>query len=148
LENTILFSYTTEYALRATACLAGSPNHTATIPEIAAATQVPAPYLRKVLGLLRTAEIVRSHRGTGGGISLVVDPAKLTVLDVVSAINPLKRIAHCPLGLPEHEQLCPLHGELDRAIALVQQTLAGRTIQDLLVAAPQSPIQCRFPQRD
>jgi DNA-binding IscR family transcriptional regulator len=75
---------------------------------------------------------VHSRSGPGGGYSLSLDPDAITILDVVNALAPLERIRHCPLGLPSHTQLCPLHLELDQAYAATEQAFARVTIGEVL----------------
>jgi Rrf2 family protein len=142
-----LFSQTADYALRSVAHLAQAVQYTATIPELAAAVQVNAPYLRKVINKLRDAKIVVAQRGKGGGIQLYVDPDRLTLLDVINATDPIQRYQRCPLGLPDHLKLCPLHAELDEAIAHVEKVLGSRTIAQLL-ATRRSTARCGFPQTE
>jgi Rrf2 family protein len=142
-----LFSQTADYALRSVAHLASTLQHTASIPELAAAVQVNAPYLRKVINKLRDAKIVVAQRGKGGGIRLCVDPDRLTLLDVINATDPIQRYQRCPLGLPDHLRLCPLHAELDEAIAHVEKVLGSRTIGQLLATRP-SATRCGFPQSE
>ena len=57
---------------------------------------------------------------------------EVTILDVVAAVAPIERIRHCPLGLPSHTSLCPLHRELDRAYATVEAAFRGVTLRDLI----------------
>ena len=105
-----MFSQKVEYALRAVVHLAYKAPAAQTTEQIAAATRVPQAYLAKVLQGLTHAGVVRSQRGVGGGISLVKTPARLTLLEVVNAVDPIRRIATCPLGLASHGvRLCPLH---------------------------------------
>ena len=77
-----MFSQTVEYALRAIVILAHKSPQAGTTDQIAEATQVPKPYLSKVLQNLGRNDIVRSQRGIGGGVSLVKLPAELTILEV------------------------------------------------------------------
>ena len=140
-----MFSQTTDYALRSVAHLAICPNYESTIPEISEAIHVNAPYLRKVINKLRDAEIVEAQRGKGGGIILAIEPDQLTMLDVVNATDPIQRYDRCPLGLSDHLNLCPLHSELDDAIAQIQKVLGRRTIGELL-SARKSPTRCEFPK--
>jgi Rrf2 family protein len=93
---------------------------------------VPRRYLHKVLQDLVRAELVQSRPGPGGGYSLVREADSLTLLDVVNAVSPLERIRHCPLGLPSHTSLCPLHKELDRAYAATETAFSRVTIGQLL----------------
>jgi Rrf2 family nitric oxide-sensitive transcriptional repressor len=123
---------TAEYALRAAVCLGRDPDQTESADQIAEQTKVPRRYLHKVLQDLVRAELVRSQPGPGGGYALARSPEKITILDVVNAVAPLERIRHCPLGLPSHTHLCPLHAELDRVYAATEAALKKVTLGQLL----------------
>ncbi len=112
---------------------------------MADAIRVNSPYLRKVVNKLRDADIVIAQRGKGGGITLAIDPHELTMLQVVNAVDPIPRIEHCPLGQPDHLKLCPLHAELDAALAYVEDLLGSRTIGELL-ASRRNSVRCQFPK--
>ena len=86
--------------------------------------------------------MVESRRGLGGGFVLARPLDELTVLDVINAVDPLKRIERCPLGLATHrKQLCSLHTRLDEGIALVEALFSGTTIAELLAqASPSRPL--------
>ncbi|MGH7140821.1 MAG: RrF2 family transcriptional regulator, partial [Pirellulales bacterium] len=93
-----MISQTAEYALRAIVYLADQSETPQTTQQIAEVTRVPAGYLAKVMQGLSRAGLVRAQRGLHGGFTLAVSAKKLTVLDVVRAVDPLRRIEHCPLG--------------------------------------------------
>src|SRR5438552_12808724 len=94
-----MFSQKVEYALRAVVHLAAKAPQAQTTEQIATATRVPPAYLAKVLQQLVHAGVLRSQRGVGGGIALVKSPGELSLLEVVSAVDPIQRIQECPLGL-------------------------------------------------
>ena len=127
-----MLSKTAEYALRAVVWLAREPDESASADHLAEHTQVPRRYLHKVLQDLVAAKLIRSQPGPGGGYSLARSPEKISILDVVNAVAPLERIRHCPLGLPSHTRLCPLHRELDKAYAATEQAFARVVIAQLL----------------
>ena len=127
-----MLSKTAEYALRAAVWLANDPQASCAADQLAEVTKVPRRYLHKVLQDLVRAELVRSQSGPRGGYALARDPAKITILDVVNATDPLERIRHCPLGLPSHTRLCPLHKELDNVYASAEKALANVTLQQLV----------------
>lgn len=130
-----MLSQTAEYALRAMVALATS-REALTAQEIAVDSHVPPDYLSKVLSLLSRAGLVRSQRGRGGGFQAARPSAELTVLAVVSAVDPLRRIKTCPLGLVAHgENLCPLHRKLDDAVRSVEEAFAATTIESLVGGA-------------
>ncbi len=127
-----MLSKTAEYALRTVACLAGDAGHAESADLLCEQTRVPRRYLHKVLQDLVKAELVRSRSGPGGGYSLSRLPDEITILDVVNAVAPLERIRHCPLGLPSHTSLCPLHQELDKAYAATEEAFSRVTIGQVL----------------
>jgi Rrf2 family protein len=100
--------------------------------EIAGAARVRAGYLAKVLQLLARAGLVTSQRGLGGGFALARPAREISVLDVVQAVEPLHRIARCPVNLPEHRRgLCPLHRKLDAAYASIEASFRDTSLAEL-----------------
>ena len=129
-----MFSQTQEYALRAVVWLAGHRHDGAFgCNQIADETAVPASYLAKVLQELARSGILTSKRGVGGGFLLDRDPDSLTVLEVINAVDPVKRISTCPLKLKTHgKHLCPLHSRLDGAMEMVEEALRNSTIREVM----------------
>jgi Rrf2 family protein len=142
-----MLSLTSEYALRTTVYLAGQYGRWTGRAEIAKVTRVPADYLLKVLNCLVEAGVVESRRGPGGGYSLTELPEKTTVLRVVETVEEIPGIMACPLGLPGHEQLCPLHRLLDQGARAFRQSLKRVSLNDL-VAGPQNGSSCVFPAKE
>jgi Rrf2 family protein len=140
-----MISQTAEYALRAVAYLATHTPTPQTNAQIAKHTQVPLGYLAKVMQSLGRAGLVRSQRGLSGGFVLADDPAKLDILRVISAVEPSRRIKSCPLGLPGHAKLCPLHQRLDQAAAMVEEAFRRTTVQELVAPSEIVTKACRFP---
>ena len=128
-----MLSQSVEYALRAIVYLADQAPAPRTNKQIADVTLVPQAYLSKILQSLSKAGLVHSQRGVHGGFELARDSSEITVLQVVDAVDPLRRIRECPLGLKSHGiRLCPLHRRLDNAIAAVQTAFADTKIADIL----------------
>lgn len=137
-----MLSKTAEYALRMVTCLGRDRGRPESAERLAAETRVPRRYLHTVLQDLVRAELVRSRPGPGGGYALARPADEITILDVVNAVAPLQRIRHCPLGLPTHTSLCPLHRELDRAFEAVETSFARVTIGRLLDSTAESAPLC------
>ena len=138
-----MFSQTAEYALRVVAYLAVAGGQAATTRKIAVGTRVPEGYLAKVLQSLSRAGIVRSQRGPNGGSVLARPASDVTIYDVVQAVDPIRRITACPLGLESHgAQLCPVHRRLDDALALVERAFRESTIASLLAEPSRSRPLC------
>ena len=141
-----MVSLTSEYALRAVVYLAGSGDDLSqTVTQIAEGTRVPASYLAKVLQNLVRAGTIASQRGLGGGFRLTKTADKISLYEVIQAVDPMERIRECPLGLEEHgTHLCPLHKRLDDAMALIETQFRNTSIAELL--AP--PVDPAFAERD
>lgn len=141
-----MFSQTAEYALRAVVALGTHGEGPLTTQQIAERTRVPAGYLAKVLQALGRAGLVEAQRGLRGGFVLTGSLGELTILDVLNAVDPLKRIEHCPLGLAAHgRRLCALHRRLDEGIAMVEALFGETTIADLIADPNPSRPLCEVP---
>jgi len=128
-----MFSQTVEYALRAVVHLAMHAPDPQKTSEIATATKVPTAYLSKVLQGLKKRDIVHLQRGVGGGVTLTRLPSEITILDVVTAVDPLQRIHSCPLDLQAHgTQLCALHRRMDDALEKIESAFRNTTLEELL----------------
>ena len=128
-----MISQTVEYALRAIVTIAQHDGQPCTAQQISKLTQVPAPYLSKLMQGLVRAGLTSSQRGLHGGFVLTKEPGELTIWEVVDAVEPFKRIHECPLGIQSHGSvLCPLHRRLDQAMATVEEQFRDTTIADVL----------------
>jgi Rrf2 family protein len=142
-----MFSQTVDYALRAAIHLADHAPASQTTDQIAAVTKVPRPYLSKVLQSLVRAGLVNSQRGVHGGVVLAKPPTEMTILEVVNAVDPIRRIKVCPLGLTAHsDRLCHLHRRVDDAMALVESAFGSTTLAEVLAEPSDSVPLCEFPR--
>ncbi len=138
-----MFSQTVEYALRAVVYLAHEAPEARTTEQIHEATKVARAYLSKILQGLAREGILKTQRGVGGGISLAKSPEELTILDVVNAVEPIRRIRTCPLGLAAHGvRLCPLHKRMDAAMATVEDAFRKTTLAEVLAEPSDSVPLC------
>ena len=113
--------------------LAQRPGQTFKLREIAEGTKAAPGYLIKVLQSLAKAGILSAQRGSTGGFSLVREPSKLSVLEVINAVDPIERIHSCPLGLKSHGTcLCPMHKRIDDAMARIEATFQDSSVADIL----------------
>ena len=75
------------YGLYAAITMAERPDQLTTAGEVSRLFGVSADHVAKVLHKLARARLARSVRGVGGGYQLAVDPRKLTMLEVVEAVD-------------------------------------------------------------
>jgi Rrf2 family protein len=87
-----------DYAVRAVVELAADSGEKPVKAErIANAQEIPLNFLENILGELRHAGIVRSHRGAEGGFRLAKPAEQLTVADVIRAVEgPLASVRGAP----------------------------------------------------
>ncbi|MBL8762751.1 MAG: Rrf2 family transcriptional regulator [Phycisphaerae bacterium] len=127
-----MISQTIEYALRAMSSLASLRGVASTSEAIATATSIPRAYLSKVMRDLVRAELVRSFRGPHGGFKLAREADAITLLDIVNAVDPIRRAAGCPLEDPLHSGRCPLRRCLDDAVELMEDRLRSTSLGSVL----------------
>jgi Rrf2 family nitric oxide-sensitive transcriptional repressor len=133
-----MFSQTVEYALRAMVQLASDAPAASTTKEIAARTKVPSAYLAKVLQSMRRADLIHSRRGVGGGVTLARPPKDVSLLDVIDAVEPLKRARG-----KSRPSTSLLQRTLDAALGQVRETFANVSLADMLTRAPKSKSAAR-----
>ena len=77
-----------DYAVRAAVELAAASDDKPVKAErIATAQEIPLNFLENILGELRHAGIVRSHRGAEGGFRLAKGADQITIADVIRAVE-------------------------------------------------------------
>lgn len=141
-----MLSQTIEYALRAMSYLSSVGTGASVNSEtIAANTKVPRGYLSKILRDLVVADLVLSQRGPNGGFSLARVPEQISMLDVVNAVDPIKRTIACPLGNPAHVKLCPLHRRIDDALGVIEQQFRCTNLAELLTEGDGMPASAAPP---
>jgi Rrf2 family protein len=87
-EGHMKISSQEEYGLRCLLRLAAAEEgHSLTIPEIAAAEGISAPYVAKLLSVLRQAGLIDSARGRSGGYRLARPPAEVHLGAVLGALG-------------------------------------------------------------
>lgn len=107
----------TDYAFRAVFHLSCLPR--GQIIEgrlIAEEENIPMRFSLKIFRHLTKAGIVESHRGVNGGYSLAKPPEKITLLDVIEAMEGPIRINRCLISSEEcskkYADKCPIHNAL------------------------------------
>src|SRR3984957_15434770 len=87
-----------DYAVRAMVEPAASAGDKPVKAErLATAQDIPLNFLENILGELRHAGLVRSHRGAEGGFRVAKDGSEITVADVIRAVEgPLASVRGAP----------------------------------------------------
>lgn len=119
--------------------LAGEGGRAVGSEELAASTSVTAVHIRKVLGPLRTAGLVSSRPGAGGGWTLGRAPDDISLADVWTILQGDDPV----LGLHGPNPACPVGRgvqaalvDVDRGVAeVVRRQLSGTTVADVVAGA-------------
>jgi Rrf2 family iron-sulfur cluster assembly transcriptional regulator len=100
-----------DYASRALLSLAlqADASKPTSVRDIAERTGLPQPYLEQILLALKGAGLVRSKRGVGGGYILAREPARITLGEIVSAVD--GPISVGDFGEPHQNGACDHEGQ-------------------------------------
>jgi Rrf2 family iron-sulfur cluster assembly transcriptional regulator len=111
-----------------------SPGQMALLDEVSRTERIPKSFLAKIFQDLVKAGLVRSIRGAQGGFALVKDPAQISVLEVIEAIEGKIVFQRCKQLKPdcEHTDGCALCGLFEQAQDGVKDVLMRTTLVDLI----------------
>lgn len=105
---------------------------------LANGTGIPLPTAQKLVGLLVKAELLRSGRGSGGGIRLARPAAAISLADIIEAIEGPIALVQCV----EHDRpdcavgpLCRVSPHLTRVNGLVRGALNEVKLAELVDAS-------------
>ena len=124
----------TDYALRAAVEMAGRCDGApVSAKQIAGRCRIPYQLSCKLLQRLHKAGIVKSEMGPAGGFTLGRSPSKITVRQVVEAVQGPVRFSKCLVsksfcGL---SRCCPINTELGRLQGKINTFLNGLTLKHL-----------------
>ncbi|MDX1681667.1 MAG: Rrf2 family transcriptional regulator [Phycisphaeraceae bacterium] len=146
----------TDYALIALAHLAKEAtdaDETVSARAIAEFYDLPSSLLGNILKDLARARLVDSTRGANGGYRLATDPQRISLLEVVTAIEGPVQFSECAGGLPIAGQgcdveRCPIRGPVQQLHHRMNEFLDAVRLADLLAddQACVDPNLCDEPQ--
>ncbi len=108
-----LFSKKSVYGLRAVLYIASLENQQQYVSTLQLSNdlKISFHFLTKILQSLSQNNIVSSHRGRNGGVSLTKQAKKITLIEIISILEGPEFFNGCILCLPDcdNEMPCPLH---------------------------------------
>lgn len=131
----MLFSTATGYALRALAAMPEDGTYSLA-KDLASQLELPGPYLAKILQSLAQEGILHSVRGPRGGFRLARPAHRVTVGEVVTALEGSDSMSGCVMGFAhcsEHDHPCPLHKAWHDVKAQMDASMTQVTIRDLQI---------------
>ncbi|NLJ79793.1 MAG: Rrf2 family transcriptional regulator [Firmicutes bacterium] len=126
----------TGYAVRALVELAMHPEGYTSSKIIAEKQEIPVNFLPQIVALLGSQGWVAGRRGPGGGIRLKVDPATITIENVMELTQGKIAISPCLSGECSRSYSCPLKPVWNRAQSAFLAVLNQTTIADLANHTP------------
>ena len=136
-----MLSNSCRYGIRAVIYLASQPlsNGKIGIKKISNDLNLPTPFLAKILQQLAKQKILSSSKGPHGGFSLLKDPHKITLLDIVNTIDGSDTFTGCIMhngtceGVEKDKIRCPLHEDYEKPRRELIKLFSNRTIYELVV---------------
>lgn len=124
----------TDYALLILCELASAPGEFLPLRALAERRRLPFRFLAQIARLLLKRGLIVSREGANGGYRLKKDPRKITVSEVIFAVEGgvalsecLKEINNCGVSAS-----CPLRGSMPEVQKMVLKTLEKKTVASLV----------------
>lgn len=135
-----MLSNSCRYGIRAVIYLASQPVNNANIgiKQISDDLDLPAPYLAKILQELAKQKMLSSSKGPHGGFSLLKNPKKIKLIDIVRAIDGEGFFTNCVMhagkcgGMKKNKKFCSLHDDYDKIRQDLIRLFGDRSIQELV----------------
>ena len=127
----------TDYATVVMTCLAAGDG-VMSAQALAERARLELPTVSKLLKQLAQAGLVASTRGINGGYRLALAPERITIADVVTAMEGPIGMTECSAhaGLCGHEPHCGVRVNWQRINQAIAQALADVTVADMVKPAP------------
>ncbi len=109
--------------------------------EMSETLQLPLPTVSKILKHLARAGLLESQRGWKGGYELARKPAKISVVDIVSALEGPLGLTECTSspGNCSRESQCAVRTPWQRINSAIQDALSRVTLAELIDPTPALP---------
>jgi len=128
----------TDYATVVMTCLAGSGDGVLSAQALAERARLEAPTVSKLLKQLAQAGLVVSTRGINGGYRLARLAEKITIADIVTAMEGPIGMTECSAhaGACGHEPHCGVRVNWQRINHAIADALASVTLADMVKPPP------------
>jgi len=126
----------TDYGVVLMAQLARHEGRLLNAAELAARVRVPLPTVSKILQILLREHLLESVRGAGGGYRLARPAERISVRDIIVALEGPIALTECNLdeGHCEQESHCAIRGNWHAINHALRQALDGISLADMLRA--------------
>jgi Rrf2 family iron-sulfur cluster assembly transcriptional regulator len=121
-----------QYGLRAMAYLAKNPGKICPIAKIAAAENISADYLEKIVSKLEKSGFLTAKKGKTGGYTLAVSPAKIRLGDLIGVLEGRKTLVKCLDGKCPQCRNCVSKNVWETVQARLDAMLNKITLQNII----------------
>ena len=124
----------TDYGIVLLSCFTRDPERTVfTARDLAEASRLPLPTVSKLLKTLSRQALLVSHRGVKGGYELAREPGRISVHDIIQALEGPVSVTECGThsGGCEIETTCPVRGHWGKINSAIRDALSGLTLRDM-----------------
>lgn len=139
----LAFTRKTDYALIALTHLAQHPNECNSAREIASRYGVPLPLLMNILKQMTQRGLAQSVRGPRGGYRLAISPDKISLNDIIGAVEGPVQLVQCVDWYQNKARgklksgcdlmaACPVRPTIHRVHARLVEFLSGVTLADVV----------------
>ncbi|HSK39651.1 MAG TPA: SUF system Fe-S cluster assembly regulator [Arenibaculum sp.] len=138
----IRLSKLADYAVVVMAQMARGPACVHTVSQLAETTGVPAPTVAKLLKALTQGGLMVSHRGASGGYTLARPADRISIADIIAALEGPIAITSCVDGAEGGcgvESLCLVRGNWDKVNRAVRRALEEVSLADMSFRPPAFP---------
>ena len=124
----------TDYATVVMTVLAAAPDCVHSAQDLADKARLELPTVSKLLKSLAHADLVESFRGVNGGYRLARAPERISIADIVIAMEGPIGMTECSAhtGMCGHEPHCGVRVNWQRISHAIAGALASVTIADML----------------
>ncbi|MBI3194138.1 MAG: Rrf2 family transcriptional regulator [Ignavibacteriae bacterium] len=132
----IIFSRQCEYALQAVLFLALKPEGEKTsIKELTTHLDLPYHFAAKILQALSRKGLLSSFKGSLGGFALKKSTDKITLYQIIEAVDGTSFTKGCVLGFPDcgDEQPCALHEQWGKMREELRELLMSKSVNQFAV---------------
>ena len=137
----IRLSKLADYGIVIMTTMARHPEHCHNAPEIAARSHIPLPMASKILKALARAGLLASHRGAKGGYGLARPAERISVAEIIAALDGPIALTACIEDGPgecEIEALCPARANWQRINDAIRHALQSITLAEMAQALPRA----------
>ena len=128
----------TDYATVVMTVLADEPVEVFSAQALAERAHLELPTVSKLLKQLAQAGLVESFRGVNGGYRLAREPARISIADIVIAMEGPIGMTECSAqaGSCDHESHCGVRVNWQRINQAIAGALAGVSLADMIKPSP------------